>query len=386
MTKTFPTLFSRSVKGATEQWTVMVDGDKWRTESGQVGGALTLTKWTVCKPKNVGRANETTPAEQALSEAEARWDKKMKTGYTNDPTKIDTCLTYIKPMLAEELDDYLKKINFATGVLVQNKYNGVRCVATLEDGRVILKSRKGELWISVPHINKDLEKFFAKFPDAVLDGELYNYDLRQKLNELTSIVRKTKEKSITPALLKQSEEMVRFYVYDGYDFNADTAPSVSYIERKAWIDANLPKYSKYYRQVPTFPAYAMDEVEKIYQGFLDDGEEGAIVRMPTTGYEFKRSKNLLKYKPEYDDEGIIRALHEGTGDWVGTAKTATVEWRGKMFTCTFKGTLGQGAERLKNPKPWLNTLVTFTHIGISAKNGVPNSGRIDPDNCFKGDR
>ena len=35
---------------------------------------------------------------------------------------------------------------------------------------------------------------------------------------------------------------------------------------------------------------------------------------------------------------------------------------------------------------WVGKPVTFKHIGISAKNGVPNSARIDPDNCFKGDR
>lgn len=387
--KSLPTLFSRTATGAVQQWTMTIDGPKWRTEAGQVDGQKTLTEWTVCKPKSVGRANETTADEQAFAEAQARWDKKMKTGYTPDPTKIDTCISYVEPMLAKGLEEYLDKLDFTRGVFVQNKYNGVRCVATFEAGKVVLKSRKGELWVAVPHINKDLEKFFAKYPEAVLDGELYNYELRQKLNDLTSIVRTTKPKKITPELLKKSEETVRFYVYDGYDFgdNGDNMDqSVPYIERKAWIDATLPKYSKYYRFVKTTLVHSKVQIDELYDGFLADGEEGAIIRVPDACYENKRSKNLLKYKPEYSVDGVIKKLHEGTGDWAGSIKTATVVWDGKEFEATFMGKYEQGVERLKNPGEWLGKVVEILHIGISPKNFVPNSARIDPDNCFKGDR
>ncbi len=385
--KKLPKLYSRTQTGAIQEWTMEIDGNKFRTISGQQGGQLVETEWTVCKPKNVGRANATTPEAQALNEAQARWDKKMKTGYSNDPKKVDTCTAYIEPMLAKDFEEYLKKINFATGVLVQNKYNGVRCVATYENGEVVLKSRKGEFWIAVPHINADLLKFFLKFPDAILDGELYNYDLRQKLNELTQIVRKTKKESITPELLKKSEEMVRFYVYDGYNFTDETAPDVTYTERKAWIDENLPKYSKYYRQVPTFPATSMAEVDKIYEGFLADGEEGAIIRMPTTGYENKRSKNLLKYKPEYDDEcEILKILTGDKGKAQYLAAKATIKWKGKIFEATFMGTEKIRTQILKEKDKWEGQKnVTFKHIGLSGL-GTPNSARIDPENCFKGDR
>ena len=380
--ESFPTLYSRTSTGALQQWTITVEGNKFRVEAGQVDGKKVLSEWTVCQPKNVGRANETTGAEQAMSEAVAKMDKKLKTGYTKDPKKVDTCTSYVEPMLAKNFDDYIDKINFAAGVMVQNKYNGVRCVATLEGGEVVLKSRKGERWVSVPHINKDLEKFFDKHPDAVLDGELYNYDLRQKLNELSKLVRKSK--NVTATDLKKSEEMVRFYVYDGFEFDGlgEDAP---YDVRKEWIDKNLPKYSKYYRLVKTFYVTSMKEVDKIYEGFLADGEEGAIIRVPKSGYECKRSKNLLKYKPEDDDEAVIVKLMEGTGNWSGTAKTCTLKWKGKTFDATFKGSFEQGVERLKNKGDWEGKTVTFLFTGLTGL-GIPNYARIDPDNCFKNDR
>ena len=381
--KYLPTLFSRTSTGAIQQWTVQIDGNKFRVESGQTDGKKVISEWTVCEPKNVGRANATTAEEQADSEAQAKWDKKVKLGYTTDVTKIDSSTSFVEPMLAKDFDDYRSKMDWKSGLIVQNKYNGVRCVATYDGDRVVLKSRKGEEWISVPHINKDLEKFFEKYPDAVLDGELYNYDLRQKLNELTKLVRKTK--NISDADLKKSEDMVRYYIYDGYDFGPATDVCVKYSSRKAKIDELLPKYSKYYRKVDDAVVYSQDELDKIYNKFLDDGEEGAIVRVPYAPYEHKRSKTLLKYKPENDDEATIIDIIEGTGNWAGTAKTCTLEWKGKKFDATFKGTYEQAVDRLKHKKDWIGKTVTFLYTGLTGL-GVPNYARIDPDNCFKGDR
>lgn len=375
-----PKLYSRTSTGAVQEWSVEIVNNQYRVTSGQVDGQKTVADWTTCKGKNIGRANETSPEEQAISEAQSKWEKKCKTGYTDDINTIDTCLTFIKPMLAEELEEYMDKIDFSKGVLVQNKYNGVRAVATLENGKVMLKSRKGEIWVSVPHINKDLEPFFASHPDAVLDGELYNYDLRQKLNELSKLVRRTK--NITPEHFIKSEQMVRFYVYDGYGLAPELGQKTPYKLRKQWIDRHLPKYSRHFRHVASVTCYSMAEVDNVYHSFLADGEEGAIIRMPDSFYENKRSKNTLKYKPEDDSEGKIIAIHEGTGNWAGTAKTATLEWRGKTFEATFKGTYEQGVERLKNKADWIGKEVTFLYTGLTGL-GVPNYARIDPDNCFK---
>ena len=376
-----PTLYSRTSTGAIQQWTIFVEGDKFRVESGQVDGKKVLNDWTICEPKNIGRANSTTADEQALSEAQAKWDKKVKTGYSTDINNIDACISYVEPMLAKDLDDYIDKIDFSKGVIVQNKYNGVRCVATLEAGEVVLKSRKGEFWISVPHINKDFELFFNKFPDAVLDGELYNYDLRQKLNELTKLVRKTK--NITPKDLVKSEQMVCLYIYDGFGFGDESlSEEAAYLNRKTWINEYLPKFSRYYRQVEDAHAHSMSEVDKIYEKFLNDGEEGAIIRLPHTPYERKRSKNLLKYKPEDDAEALIIDILEGAGNWAGTAKMATIKWQDKVFEATFKGSHEDAAKRLKDKHNWIGKEVTFLYTGLTGL-GTPNYARIDPDNCFK---
>lgn len=379
--KTLPTLYSRTSTGATQQWSIEVSGNKLRVTSGQVDGKRVVNEWTVCDGKNIGRANETSPDAQALAEAQSKWDKRVKTGYTDNVKKIDTCTAYVAPMLAKKLKDRLAKIDWKRGVLVQNKFNGHRCVATFDGTSVILKTRKGETYISVPHISKDLEKFFAKYPDAVLDGELFNNDMRQKLNDLSSLIRKTK--NVTAAELAESEAVVLYYVYDGFDFSSDLNEDASYEDRKAFIDKTLPKLTKYTRLVETEDAFSLKEVDAIFAKHINDGQEGVMVRLKGMTYEVdKRSSSLLKYKPMDDSDAIVRALHEGTGNWAGTAKTATLEWKGITFDATFKGSWEKGAERLKNPKPWIGRKIEFHYFGLTGK-GVPNFAQIDPSNCFK---
>jgi ATP-dependent DNA ligase len=376
--KSLPTLFSRTSTGAVQQWTVQIDGNKFRVESGQTDGKKVLSEWTVCEPKNIGRANATTANEQAVSEAQAKWDKKVKLGYTTDVTKIDSSTSFVEPMLAKNFEDRLDKIDWDEGVFVQNKYNGARCVATYDGERVRLTTRKGEEYISIPHIANDLEKFFADYPEAVLDGELFSYDYRQKLNELMSIVRKTKK--ITDADLKKSEEMVCFHIYDGYNFGPATDVCVKYSNRKKRIDELLPKYSKYYRAVETEMAHSLDEVRAIFNKYVDDGQEGVIVRVPHSPYEHKRSSYLLKWKPLEDDEATIVEITEGKGNWAGTGKIITLDWNGKIFDATFKGTMEQGAKFLKEKNKWIGREVKFQYNGLTGLQ-IPNYARVDIENC-----
>jgi len=376
--KSLPTLFSRTSTGAVQQWTVQIDGNKFRVESGQTDGKKVLSEWTVCEPKNIGRANATTANEQAIGEAQAKWDKKVKLGYTTDVTKIDSSTSFVEPMLAKNFEDRLDKIDWDEGVFVQNKYNGARCVATYDGERVRLTTRKGEEYISIPHIANDLEKFFADYPEAVLDGELFSYDYRQKLNELMSIVRKTKK--ITDADLKKSEEMVCFHIYDGYNFGPATDVCVKYSNRKKRIDELLPQYSKYYRAVETEMAHSLDEVRAIFNKYVDDGQEGVIVRVPHSPYEHKRSSYLLKWKPLEDDEATIVEITEGKGNWTGTGKIITLKWNGKIFDATFKGTMEQGAKFLKEKNKWIGKEVKFQYNGLTGLQ-IPNYARVDIENC-----
>ena len=376
MIEKYETLYSRDSKGNVRIWYQERDGNKIRTISGLQDGKQVTSEWSVATPKNVGKSNATTGESQADSEIKNKYKIQLETGYTKNIKNIDTAIKYIEPMLAAKYKDRVKKINFATqNWAIQCKFNGNRCIAT----KYGLTTRKGKTYVSVPHINKALEKFFIKYPNAVLDGELYNYDLRQSLNELNSLVRKPV--NATTDDLKRSEEVVRFYVYDGWGWD-DTNDDTPYSERKEWIDKNLVGKVNYIEKVDTHKISSVEEMEKYYYEYLNDGEEGGILRDLDSGYEIgKRSKNLLKVKSEDDDEATIVDINPGKNSSV----IATLKWKNKQFDGMFKGKTEIRMNILKNKKDWIGKDVTFLYMGLTGL-GTPNFARIDPANCFKGDR
>ena len=377
MIKTHNTLFSRDVSGNIRVWFMESENSKYRTVSGIKDGELVTTEWTIAEPKNVGRKNATTASEQALKEVQSRYTKQLKTGYFEDMSSVDD-MQFVEPMLAKSFNDY--DVDFAENAWLLNiKYNGLRMIAT----RNGLFTRKGEKFVSVPHIEEALKPFFQQYPDAVLDGECFNEQYRQSLNELVKLARKTK--NITQKDLKRSRELVRFYVYDGYGFTSKLNESANYVKRKAWIDANVVSYD-YIESVPQWEITSEEQMMEIYNTIVADGHEGAILRLADMPYEHKRSKNLLKVKPLDDAEFTITNIQEGTGNWSGKAKIISLrDADGKEFDATFKGTMEDAAAFLKVKNQWIGKEVTIQFNGYTGL-GTPQFAQFDFQNSIKGDR
>lgn len=367
----FPTLYSRTSTGAIQQWTIEVVGDCYRMITGQVGSPnLVYSDWTKCEGKNIGRANETSGQEQAIKEAEAKIKKKKKEDYKEDIDDIDN-LTYIEPMLAKHFLDRLKYVTYPC--IVDRKFNGGRILA-IKKG---LFTRKGEEYVSIPHIYEALEEKFRENPNLFVDGEGYNHDYRYKLNEIMKLIRKTVH--VTQEDLDKSRDKVRYYVYDFYGADGVTKATNQFERREKLQEffADIPFI------VPVVGKIARNEAEvwDIYNEYVNDGYEGAMVRL-NGPYEHKRSSLLLKVKPEMDDEGIILAIEEGDGNWSGAATIATIKWKDKTFNVTFKGSYEDRAKILEDKKNWIGKEVTFLYNDLNGK-GIPNFARIDIYNCFK---
>ena len=87
-----------------------------------------------------------------------------------------------KPMLAYPVSD--KPIDYTKPTFIQPKLDGVRCLIQAEKlpfdmgYDVVAYSRTGKVWKNIDHILESLAPFFNKYPDVILDGELYNHDFR----------------------------------------------------------------------------------------------------------------------------------------------------------------------------------------------------------------
>ena len=373
----YATLWCRDSMGRVREWRMEQEGCKYRTVAGLMQGEQVTSEWTVAKAKNVGRSNETSCEEQATKEIENKYKKQLKTGYFRSMGEIDT-VQYVEPMLAKLYRDYSSKIDFSKECwIAQCKFNGMRCVAT-KDG---LFTRKGERYLTCKHIEEELKPFFDEHPDAVLDGELFNENLRQQLNEISKLIRKTVH--ITQEDLDRSRSLVKYYVYDGYGFDKYTKDD-HYDQRKPKIDQYFHKYS-YVELVQNWSVQSSSDLEKVYADYVDAGHEGIMLRNCKAPYENKRSKYLLKVKPEDDSEAVIVDIIEGEGNWSKTGKTITLKWGDKVFDASFKGSYEQAKQFLVDKDQWIGKTVTFLYNGLTGL-GTPNFARVDINNCVKLDR
>ena len=351
------TIFKKTQTGATQEWTIEVSDNKYRTHSGQCGGIITTNTWTVVYGKNEGKANGTTDNEQAIKEAIAKRTKKLESGYFEDITNINT-KQYFEPMLAAKWEDCKDKITYP--IASQAKLDGIRCIVT-KDG---MFSRNGKPILSAPHIRESLAGLFKKHPDLIFDGELYADKFANDFNKIVSLVKKTKP---TDADLKESERQIEYHIYD--------LPSSknNFIKRMYDLGILFSTYLNlhpYCIIVETYSCNNEDEVMELYGGYVEKGYEGQMLR--TNGkYENKRSKNLLKHKSFIDEEFTIKDICEGEGNRTGTAGYMVFETiDGKPFKSNVKGTWEETAEMLKSKKELIGKQATIKYFNLTP-DGIP---------------
>lgn len=356
MIKTIATLYKVATTGAVQQWTIQVEGNKYRTVAGQVNGKLTTSEWTVCKAKNMGQANETTPEEQAVKEAKAKSQKKMDSGYV-ESIKDAGRPKYFEPMLAEKWDDY--EMDVVYPLAIQPKLDGMRCVIS-KDG---MFSRNGKPIVSAPHIFDSLKSFFKKNPNIVLDGELYNHKLKYNFNKIISLVKKTKP---TQEDLAESEKLIEYHCYDVFNYDSVDA---NFVARSNFIENS--ELGRYVVKVKTKVVSDRIKLDECYADFVESGYEGGIIRVMNAKYENKRTKNLLKRKDFVDEEYKILDVVEGEGDRTGTAGYMVFKTKdGKQFKSNIKGNWEYLTELLKDRKKLIGEMATIKYFNLTP-DGIP---------------
>lgn len=106
------TLYQKARTGKTKFITLSVVGDRLITEWGLVGGKSQKTE-KVCKPTNVGRANELDGHQQALAELKSKLEDKLGSGYDTELGSAVTSLT------ARDFDKHLPE-NFCPPKPISN--------------------------------------------------------------------------------------------------------------------------------------------------------------------------------------------------------------------------------------------------------------------------
>ncbi len=345
----FDMLYKKDSNGSVRTWEIRVeriDDDMYhiKTRSGVEGSENMVEP----EPQFVteGRQNRTI-AQQAQSEAQSKWLRKLDEGYKLTRAEAITEIN-ILPMLAQKFSKAARHVEYpAAG---QRKFDGVRCLAMRAEGfpsNIVLLTRKNKEFAGMNSLRSQIARLNLP-PSIILDGELYSDTLT--FQRVSGLVRK-KPENLSDRDLEDLEQ-VSYRIYDLINLsNMD----MTFAARYRLLQSLL-------RAVPN-PLYLIprlrltrnvrirneEDVAAYLALFEEEGFEGLMVRNLESPYELdKRSKHLQKVKTFIDEEFPIVGYYEATGNDRGTPIWECEAPNGRRFRARPMGTLAERRELWAN--------------------------------------
>lgn len=363
-------LFGQSSKNKVKVWSGEVTGSSSLAtmiiEHGYLDGKQQREERVFSTGKNIGKANETTPFEQACKELESLANKKRDSGYGESISEIpDMSKGFFLPMLAHTWADHSQKIRFPA--IAQPKFDGARMLCRKEGKDIFMWTRKGKPITTLKEIAKSL-------CDILTDGETFDGEIYKHGWSFQRIISAIKKRSADTSLLE-------YHIYDSPN-------NLPYDERfvNRWGVCNIDqiKYLDEDRKIVLSPTIKISSREELF--LLEDKAiealyEGLMVRNYRSKYEYKnRSYDLLKLKRFEDSDYKILGGKEGSGRDAGTV-IFSCEKDGKSFDVRPTGTIEERTEYFKNLNKYIGKLLTVKHQGFT-DDGLPRFPvglRIRPD-------
>ncbi len=322
--KRWPTLYGQASNGKTKVWKIWVepripDAAVVLTDHGYEDGEMQRASVLISKGKNLGRANETTPFQQACLEATSKWNKKQDKKYVSVKGDLKKLGERPLPMLA--LDFKKRGYNIEWPAYVQPKLNGIRCLAKrVSRYTVEYRSRGGKDFTILQHLTPHLCKVMSV--GETLDGELFTKQLT--FQRITSAVKRQQGNTL----------LLEYWVYD-------CLKTSNFDDRTKYLRKILSKKGAIIL-VPTRLVKNEDQMKKFHLQMVAAGYEGTIIRNMMGAYRPDyRSPDLQKYKDFIDEEFEIVGGKDGVGKDEKAITFICVQEEGKEFDARPRGTYDQ---------------------------------------------
>lgn len=321
--------------------------------------------------KNLGKANATTAWQQALSEAQSKWNEKRDSGY--HVNKIQLADDDFLPMLAYEYEERIpsvfremKKENRDTLTIhIQPKLDGVRASVYIVDGKPQMFSRKGKnISVSAPHI---LQHFVNMSPDIIIDGELYSQH-----GNIQAIAGAANKKTYE----EDRHGKLCFVIFDAY---RKDDPGLFFDERFNGLakiehdDIVFPIDRVDFSQglCKTIRVSTQEELDthvlQAHREATEAGFEGIMVRVNHYPYmKQKRTIGLLKYKQFHDAEyEIVDITTPSSGRTAGAAIFVCKTSNNIQFNCDSIGTLQERRSLYGNRANLIGKMLTVQYQDLT---------------------
>lgn len=310
-------LYKTAKTGAIQIIDMEVVGATYTRTWGQLGGKQ-QSKSTVAVGKNIGRANETSPEEQAILEAKAIWVKKKKAGYSTS-SKAPTTVTL--PMKVKVFQDQIKNVIFPC--ISTPKLNGVNATYRLIEDKLVLTSRGGEVYPPIPHLEKEVRGVMGSLSTTELNGELYIHG--EHLQDITSAVKKPRELSLS----------LTFNIFDlplvmgDYEYR-----------HNMMVETEIAtSYNKYVFFLTGIECDDMTDIENHYNQCTEAGLEGTVIKNLNGLYVYNtRSASQFKYKKTRDAEFLVHSYSIDKNNHPVFEVFVDSLTKGRTFKVKIKGT------------------------------------------------
>jgi hypothetical protein len=236
-------------------------------------------------------------------------------------------------MLASAFDQKLvDKVTFPA--YVQLKSDGMRFNAIVKNGNVEFRSRSGkEIQIADPLFEQPFITLAKSYGiDMVFDGELLCVDETGRVLD-----RKTGNgilnKAVKGTQSKEEGSQVRATIWDAIPIDAfhRGVYNIPYDDRLIRLEQAMgdlqskSSCAHLITMTPTHSVNNMREVQKWFDKYLAEGQEGIILKTQDMIWEDKRSKKQIKFKGELECDLKVVDWIEGTGKHVNRMGSLILE-------------------------------------------------------------
>ena len=355
------TLYKQNKNKSVQQWSIQLLKDgKFQVTFGQVNGVM-QTQITQCESKNIGRANETTPEEQAKLEVNALIAKKRKSGYVDDSSGLSQIRL---PMKVKAYQQQLHNVEFPC--FSSSKLDGVNAIYKRINGKLTIYSRGGEEYPPIPHLEPLVHQAMDLFHSNELNGELYIHG--EFLQDIQSAVKK-------PNALSSK---LSFCIFDIADSSEEFYERAMIMHKLNKFDTTINStVSVIYNII----CHSTKEIEEHYNECVNFGYEGTVIKNFNALYQHNvRSSSMFKYKKvksaefkilsyNLDKHGLpVFVLDSKAGKFKAKPKGSRDFWKlinpdeyiGNWATCEYE-TLSKSGKPLK---PIFITLRECTDDGL----------------------
>lgn len=194
--------------------------------------------------------------------------------------------------------------------LYEMKWDGMRCLACVEDGKVTLTARSGsDMTARYPEIVARLAELYPS-ESRVLDGEVLCFDPSTGKPDFNRVQQRQAQSKPAAITMRMRTHPATFMAFDVLWFDGDDLRFTPLAGRQALLDVDSQRYGADTR---VMRSVVFGDGAALWPFVIEQGMEGLIAKERQSLYRGRRDSAWLKLKNVHRLTAIVTGYEEGEG-------------------------------------------------------------------------